>query len=239
MKTPSDLVRIIDQRIQMALGTATNIKSQIDPSYSSGAPQTVRPEDGGTAGGKTKKVLRVYAIKPIEAEDDIVEAKVGDDTVVLGSIGDPSTDINATEWRGVPYVKAGNTTTAASANTERSNATSTFTTVKRVKLYNPGRYRTTFQLKRSTSDSAEARLVLLTTNGSSADDATEVSSTATESGTSYASKTLDMIEDATTGSILALQIRNTGAGTAEAQNFVVKFDEATAAATPVFTVLQD
>lgn len=143
--------------------------------------------------------------------------------------------LNAPKWGGVQWATPGNTNTEVTQNTEQSFTGSTFTAKKRWTSSRPGCFRVTFDLKKSTSDTAEARVIWKTPSG----DIIIISGTASEFGTSYTAKSLDTSVAVPMGAELHIQIRNTGGGSAEVRNNVVKFDNAASAPTLAAQSLED
>lgn len=107
MKTDTDLIKIIDRRVEQRR-TRQALKVAIDSAYTTGQPKTKRPEDSA-ATGKTKQVLLCHCLAPPTAGGTAIEQPVGDDSVVLGQIGTPPDLSNG--YLLLPEIPVGATTT--------------------------------------------------------------------------------------------------------------------------------
>lgn len=88
------ITKIVEKTVSRERGPL-DVRSTIDASYAGGAPKTLRPGET-VVGSETKKILIPYGSGVfIRASDSVVESDIGNDTVIIGKIGDAPS--------GVPY----------------------------------------------------------------------------------------------------------------------------------------
>jgi hypothetical protein len=119
----------------------------------------------------------------------------------------------------VQWATPGDTNSEISLPDEQT-AGNVWTTVKRWLTSRAGVFRVAIQLKKSGSDSAEARLVLITGSGQ----ILPISAVSSTPNTNYTNFNVDMNSMVWGGDEIGLQIQNTGSGTAQVQNVEAKYN---------------
>ena len=203
--------------------------------YSSGLVP-VKLDSESTAGTKGFPIIKPYTDLPVAA-DKIALVRSGSSFIILGKIVTPSAfvDTPATDalaWRGYKWMEVG-ATVLASSNTEVSTTSTSYTTVKAFYAPRPGKYRFVFDIHRTSPQTAQAQIAIITPGSFVIADASTSSSS-----TGYESKTLDMTKIAYPGSTIALQLKTSNAsGAGFIQNCSLRGIDATGNLTPTYEVL--
>lgn len=219
--TPEQLLQLIDERVERKLAErehhATGYIATISSSHTTGNPALKLPKESA-AGTKTDRIIKPYdGITRMPAASDVVAIDYdrSGGRIIKGKVDDVGSDF---------WVAPGNTQLLA-ADTERSTTSATFVDAKKFTAFRPGRYRLTFDLAR-TGGTAKAQVQFELPDG------TRVLASGEETSVSnhpaYTAKTLDMTVTAPVQSVIVVQIKNDGGGTAYIQNCKLKYTNAAA-----------